>query len=170
MFEDPKRRIPLREVVKIPLLYLAMGFFWIYFSDRLVSGLITDLEVLRIVNTYKGWVYVLVTGMILYFLIARQVEKLREREREILRSESKYRTLIQQMQLGMALYEGKPDSPVDQYVLQEVNDSHGVLMGLEGKDILGKPLGAIFPAMKEENRMKLQDTANSGDPVRFDSF
>jgi diguanylate cyclase (GGDEF)-like protein/putative nucleotidyltransferase with HDIG domain len=170
MFEDPKRRIPLREVMKIPLLYLAMGFFWIYFSDRLVSGLITDLEVLRIVNTYKGWVYVLVTGMILYFLIARQVEKLREREREILRSESKYWTLIQQMQLGMALYEGKPDSPVDQYVLQEVNDSHGVLMGLEGKDILGKPLGAIFPAMKEENRMKLQDTANSGDPVRFDSY
>lgn len=170
MSEDQKRRIAIKEIIKIPLLYLAMGFFWIYFSDRLVSAIVTDLEALRIVNTYKGWIYVLVTGVILYLLIARQYEKLREREGEILRSEAKYRTLIQQMQLGMALYEGKPYSPVDDYVLQEVNDSHGELMALRGKDIIGKSLGTIFPGMKEENRRKLQETADSGDPIRFDSF
>lgn len=170
MSEDQKRRIAIKEIIKIPLLYLAMGFFWIYFSDRLVSALVTDLETLRIINTYKGWIYVLVTGVILYLLIARQYEKLREREGEILRSEAKYRTLIQQMQLGMALYEGKPYSPVDDYVLQEVNDSHGELMALRGKDIIGKSLGTIFPGMKEENRRKLQETVDSGDPIRFDSF
>ena len=91
MSEDQKRRIAIKEIIKIPLLYLAMGFFWIYFSDRLVSAIVTDLEALRIVNTYKGWIYVLVTGVILYLLIARQYEKLREREGEILRSETKYR-------------------------------------------------------------------------------
>ncbi len=91
MSEGQKKRITTKEIIKIPLLYLAMGFFWIYFSDRLVSAFVTDLEALRIVNTYKGWIYVFVTGVILYLLIARQYEKLREREGEILRSETKYR-------------------------------------------------------------------------------
>lgn len=170
MFERYKKRISVKEIIKIPLLYLAMGFFWIYFSDRLVSALVTDLEALRIINTYKGWIYVLVTGVILYLLISRQVEKIRERDSEILRSETKYRTLIQQMQLGMALYEGSLGSPVEEYSLIDVNDSHGTMMGLKREDILGHTFGSLFSRIDPDNLLKLQDTAVHGAPTRYESF
>lgn len=170
MAEDQKRRIAIKEIIKIPLLYLAMGFFWIYFSDRLVSALVTDLEALRIVNTYKGWIYVLITGGILYLLISRQVEKIRDRDSEILRSETKYRTLIQQMQLGMALYEGCPGSPVEEYSLIDVNDSHGTMIGLKREDILGHTFGSLFPGIDPDNLLKLQDTAVNGVPTRYESY
>jgi diguanylate cyclase (GGDEF)-like protein len=170
MAEDQKKRIAIKEIIKIPLLYLAMGFFWIYFSDRLVSALVTDLEALRIVNTYKGWIYVLITGGILYLLISRQVEKIRDRDSEILRSETKYRTLIQQMQLGMALYEGSPGSPVEEYSLIDVNDSHGTMIGLKREDILGHTFGSLFPGIDPDNLLKLQDTAVNGVPTRYESY
>ena len=170
MSEGQKKRITTKEIIKIPLLYLAMGFFWIYFSDRMVSAFVTDLEALRIVNTYKGWIYVLVTGVILYLLIARQYEKLREREGEILRSEIKYRTLIQQMQLGMALYEGKPGTSVAEYTLIDVNDSHETMTGHKRENAIGRTLGFLFPEMKPENQMKLQNTAVNGTPIRYESF
>lgn len=170
MAEDQKKRIAIKEIIKIPLLYLAMGFFWIYFSDRLVSALVTDLEALRIVNTYKGWIYVLITGGILYLLISRQVERIRDRDSEILRSETKYRTLIQQMQLGMALYEGSPGSPVEEYSLIDVNDSHGTMIGLKREDILGHTFGSLFPGIDPDNLLKLQDTAVNGVPTRYESY
>jgi len=169
MSEGQKKRITTKEIIKIPLLYLAMGFFWIYFSDRLVSAFVTDLDALRIVNTYKGWIYVLVTGGILYLLIARQYEKLHERESETFRSEAKYRTLIQQMQLGMALYEGKPGASVEEYTLIDVNDSHEAMIGLRREEIIGKSFGSLFPNIKPENLMKLQNTAINGTPIRYES-
>lgn len=55
---------------KICFLYLLVGGLWIFFSDRLVYVLAGgDGHAIQIMSTYKGWAYVLVTGILLYFLI-----------------------------------------------------------------------------------------------------
>ncbi|MFN2373256.1 MAG: GGDEF-domain containing protein, partial [Cyclonatronaceae bacterium] len=55
--------------VTITLLYIVSGVLWIAFSDRLVVTLIDDIELMSRIQTYKGWVYVLITGLLLYMLI-----------------------------------------------------------------------------------------------------
>lgn len=55
--------------VKICFMYLILGFNWIYFSDRIANKLSNKKSIVLIINIYKGWIYVLVTSIILYLLI-----------------------------------------------------------------------------------------------------
>ncbi len=54
---------------KTIIIYVAVGFTWIIFSDNLLAIFITDpLQFLEF-QTYKGWFFVLFTAVLLYFLI-----------------------------------------------------------------------------------------------------
>ncbi|MDF2655507.1 MAG: diguanylate cyclase and metal dependent phosphohydrolase [Bacillota bacterium] len=72
------------ECIKICLIYFVLGFLWIYFSDRIVYFLAPNDTFMLEVNTYKGWVYVIVTTMILYFLIQSLLKKVEKSEQESL--------------------------------------------------------------------------------------
>lgn len=81
-----KREVLNYEHIKIPLIYLAMGSLWIYFSDRIADSLIPNKDLLLWVNTYKGWFYVIVTSYVLYLLIARFLKKVCLVENELKKS------------------------------------------------------------------------------------
>jgi PAS domain S-box-containing protein len=61
--------------IRITLIYVVIGFFWIYFSDSIVNILFNDKETLRIASTYKGWFYVVITSVILYLLIRKSFKR-----------------------------------------------------------------------------------------------
>jgi len=71
------------EHIKIPLIYFAMGFLWIYFSDRTADSLITDKNMLLLASTYKGWLYVIVTSGVLYILLNRFRKRVGQAEDEL---------------------------------------------------------------------------------------
>lgn len=52
-------------------IYLVLGVLWILFSDQVVSSIAPDQETFTRISTYKGWGYVVVTALFLYFLIRR---------------------------------------------------------------------------------------------------
>ena len=62
--------------IKIVGLYLLVGFLWILFSDQLLDFLISDKGLYHQVSIYKGWGYVLVTGLLLYFLIKNHTDQI----------------------------------------------------------------------------------------------
>lgn len=51
--------------------YLILGSLWILFSDRLAARVALTEEMLASISLYKGWGYVLVTALLLYWLIGR---------------------------------------------------------------------------------------------------
>lgn len=53
----------------VALLYLGLGALWILMSDRAASLLIADPAELALVQTYKGWGFVLCTAILLFFLV-----------------------------------------------------------------------------------------------------
>lgn len=61
--------------IKICSVYLIISLNWIYFSDRVANKLFNDKHTILIINTYKGWVYVFVTAIIIYILIADFLNK-----------------------------------------------------------------------------------------------
>lgn len=71
------------ESIKICLIYLMIGFFWIYFSDRIVNKLASNNNMLLIISTYKGWLYVVVTSIILYLLIGGLLKKVDLAEKKL---------------------------------------------------------------------------------------
>jgi len=76
-------KMNLKEEDKIILIYIIIGGLWIYFSDEILSSLVTQEEVLMRIQTYKGLMYVLITGSIFYLLLKKYFEKLRDTKEEL---------------------------------------------------------------------------------------
>jgi PAS domain S-box-containing protein len=55
--------------MKIALLYIFAGCLWILLSDTGVFLFVRNKNTVELINTLKGWFYILVTGIILYYLI-----------------------------------------------------------------------------------------------------
>ena len=68
-----KNKIPFE--YRITVLYILIGALWILFSDRLVLSLTRDPQEINFLSIYKGWLYVLVTGILLFLLIKKESRK-----------------------------------------------------------------------------------------------
>jgi signal transduction histidine kinase len=66
-----KKRVPFE--YRITLTYIFFGALWILFSDKLVLNLTQEPQQFLMLSTYKGWLYVLITGILLYFLIKKEI-------------------------------------------------------------------------------------------------
>ena len=53
------------------VLYLAVGAVWVAVGDALLAALITDPLWLARGQTIKGWLYVLLTGVLAWWLLRR---------------------------------------------------------------------------------------------------
>jgi signal transduction histidine kinase/CheY-like chemotaxis protein len=70
----------LRFELRIFLAYLLIGGLWIIFSDKVVDMMVSDPEKITRIQTYKGWFYVLITGVLFYFFLRNHIRKLRKAE------------------------------------------------------------------------------------------
>lgn len=62
--------------LKISLVYLVFGLLWILFSDTLVWYLPSNKEALAFISVIKGWLYVILTAIIIYIMSSRYIKKL----------------------------------------------------------------------------------------------
>src|SRR5512143_1301698 len=56
---------------RIVLIYAFVGSLWILFSDMLVSQISSDSHTFAFISILKGWLYVAITSLLLYWLILR---------------------------------------------------------------------------------------------------
>lgn len=87
--------------IRIAGAYLLIGIFWILFSDEAASRLAPNQEVFAQISIYKGWGYVIVTALLLYWMIQRHTAKLTGAEQTLHESENKYETLLEQASDGI---------------------------------------------------------------------
>ncbi|MEB2779122.1 PAS domain S-box protein [Algoriphagus sp. C2-6-M1] len=68
----------------ITVIYLIVGINWIFFSDILLSSIFSDdISEMSRFQMIKGFLYVLVTGWLLYFLIKRLYDKVNGGKQEL---------------------------------------------------------------------------------------
>ncbi|SFM24960.1 PAS domain S-box protein [Methanolobus profundi] len=63
---------------KVTIIYAALASMWIMFSDRILAFFISDIELYMELQTYKGGVFVFVTGSLLYLYLDPRVRQLNE--------------------------------------------------------------------------------------------
>ncbi len=76
--------------ISISLIYFVFGFLWIFFSDRILFNLIQDDILYAEIQTWKGWIYVLITTLLIYSLLQtyisgknKAIVKLTEKETQL---------------------------------------------------------------------------------------
>jgi PAS domain S-box-containing protein len=74
--------------------YVAVGLLWITSSDALFHELVANHYLNSWVETLKGYVYVLLTGYLLYIAITRLHRQQRATQQQLQRSETAYRAIF----------------------------------------------------------------------------
>lgn len=60
----------------IALIYIVVGSLWILLSDLALTAAIEDSQMIHRLQSIKGWLYILVTGALLYLLVRRSLNRL----------------------------------------------------------------------------------------------
>ncbi|MBU1776428.1 MAG: PAS domain S-box protein, partial [Gammaproteobacteria bacterium] len=69
MHEPGYQRASHEEVLRIVLIYAVFAGLWIVLSDWALERLIADMAFLHVVQTLKGWLFVGITSLLLYYLL-----------------------------------------------------------------------------------------------------
>lgn len=143
--------------LKVSLIYALFGGAWILGSDRLLAALIHDVERLNQVQTVKGWLFVLVTAALLFWLLSRRYS-LRTREQALAqqqlsdalwRSEQRYKLLFKRSPIPMWVYD------LENYQFLAVNDMMLKTYGYSREELLGM---TIFDIRPDDERERLKNT------------
>lgn len=80
---------------RIALVYAFFSGLWILLSDRLLESLVTDSAVLTDMQTYKGAVFVLLSSLLIFWLLRRELNLRAITEGKVRESEERYRQLFE---------------------------------------------------------------------------
>src|SRR5215475_3853772 len=92
-----KKRLPFieRAALRIAGLYFLIGIIWVVISNNVVEAISRTQNVFMFILLYRGWVFILVTAIALYFLISRMVSRVHRLDVEL-----SQRNLDHQLEMG----------------------------------------------------------------------
>lgn len=151
--------------LKITLIYLVFGFGWIFFTDRALE--LAGQDMILWLSTIKGLVYVIVTGILIYFLVYFHLKKvvviekeLNQQNTELQNTQKRLRQMAYYDYLTgfpnrMSLYENfrdfsrNPDAgftllsfDIDNF--KDINDTMGYTIGDELIVAIGRRINGFF--------------------------
>ena len=106
-------REPRKAAARTALGYGAVAALWILLSDEIANRLFSDPATLQVVSMTKGWVFVAVTAVLLYFRIEEQIRRWSDEVDRRVQIEAQLRRITRAVDQG-------PASVV-------VTDRHGVI-------------------------------------------
>lgn len=92
------------QALRIAATYVAIGLVWVLFSDRVVGLLSTDLETHVFLHSAKEWLFVAATGVLIFLLARRQLERVILFANRHVESEERYKRLMENAPDAIYLY------------------------------------------------------------------
>jgi PAS domain S-box-containing protein len=152
-----------KALFRIIFFYVLFGGLWIAVSDRVLEALVTDEHKLTLLQTYKGWVFVAASALLLYLTARREFRNREQAEAELRESEEKYRTLMQHANDGVVIADAETGSILD------VNQRIEELTGRSAGELIGKQIAELHPGRDRDRCRKLfQEAVEQESSIRGD--
>lgn len=90
-----------RPYLKIAIIYLAISYLWIVYSDKIIFNIFQDVNSIEYFQLIKGTFFVTGTAILIYFLMRRSDKKVANRNLELTASEKKFRSLLDNLPIGV---------------------------------------------------------------------
>lgn len=84
--------------LKITGIYLLFGGMWIAFSDRILGSLVNNKQTMTEISIIKGWIYVIVTGIIIYFLILKSLRNVKKVQQKLIKSNDELAATFEELE------------------------------------------------------------------------
>ncbi len=114
---------------RITLSYLIIGGAWILFSDSILYFLVPDHRLQNELQTFKGWFYVILTGLLFFLFLRKYLNKLRNTEKELNAHKNNLQMMIEEKTRDLAALNEELLSTNDE--LNQKND----LINIQNKDL-----------------------------------
>lgn len=82
--------------IRVAAVYAVFSLLWISLSDRVLLAFVQDVDRLTELQTYKGWTFVIVSALVVYFLLLREFRKIQRAQQMLVESEQNARHLSEQ--------------------------------------------------------------------------
>lgn len=156
---------PHAGVINVVLAYAFFAALWILLSDRVIGALRMDPQTLVLVNVAKGWCFVAVTALLLYFLVRRLTGDLAEAHARELAYE---RDRKQPPPMLVAIADASSDAifakdEQGRYLL--FNNAAARFVGKSAEELIGKDDRVVFPADQAERLMAKDRRVREGGRV-----
>lgn len=77
-----------------------VGFLWIYYSDQFLLSITTDRGTLTVLQSYKGWIFIFGSGVLLYLLLRVMAgDIVRAQRRTVVAYQATLDSLVQAIEL-----------------------------------------------------------------------
>lgn len=86
----------IQSALRLSLLYILFAGLWIIFSDHLLATMLSDVKLLTQAQTYKGWIFVIVTGTIIFFILMREFRARQLVEEEVEKHRKKLEEIVKE--------------------------------------------------------------------------
>ncbi len=146
--------------LKISLIYAIFSSLWILSSDQLVYFLVKDPEALTRIQTLKGWCFILITALIIFSLLRREIRKYIQTEARLHYSKERYQVLISNA--SDLRYQTDLDGNIT-FVSPSVHN----LFGYMEKEVMGKNIAEKFYVRPEERTDLLIQLQEKGHVENF---
>jgi len=163
---------PAKSAAKIALIYLALGIAWIFLSDRALEIIIKDPDLLFRMQTAKGWLFVLFTGLVLFWVSTRFIssysiaaEEARMAAEEAARTRDMARTYLDIVEVVIVALDR--DGRVSM-----INRKGAAVLGFDNEeDVIGLDWFENFVPEKERKQVReVFESLMSGDREPVDEF
>ena len=69
---------PFFEAARFLIIYLLVGVVWIVWSDKWLAAVVSDYETFVEMQTYKGWFYVIASGLLFFVILKSRLSLLKD--------------------------------------------------------------------------------------------
>jgi PAS domain S-box-containing protein len=129
--------------LRIVLLDMVFAGLWIYFTDTLLGTIVRNPDVIVRFSLIKGFLFIAVTSTFLYFLIARDIRRIRAIASAPAESDARFRSSVESSPIAIIVFDAD-DRCID------YNPAALRLLHLEADTMRGRKTSSPWRRMKPE--------------------
>lgn len=155
---------PKSIALKISSIYFIVSIIWIFASDHVLSAYNANYQLLTLIASLKGTLFVIFTSILIYILVNRYLTSIKQSEMALKKSEEKFKALIYNSTDIIRILDK------DGLIVFDSPSSSRILGYPEGYFIGKSPLEFIHPDDLEKVKNDLNDVyvgKNPGIPTEF---
>ncbi|MFJ7746461.1 ATP-binding protein [Peribacillus sp. NPDC097295] len=145
---------------KIAIIYMITGAIWIFVTDYIsMSQAKENVQTYAMFQHSKGWVYILITGVILYLITRYWTGKMLDSQREFNLKDEQYQSL----------FKHNPDSVLELDLegrIVSINPKAETLLGAQSETLKGKHVEHLIHVSESERRYFARSL--EGEAVKFE--